>query len=69
LGTALAIRMIINLAAGGAASAASQSSVFDTGVFDTMLFDGNGAVTRSGEGIATLQINVFELAMEYGGPV
>lgn len=69
LGTALAIRMIVNLIGGGATSATSQSSVFDTGVFDTMVFDGNGAVTASGTGIPVLKINVFELAVEYGGPV
>jgi len=69
LGTALAIRMVVNLAAGGASSEAAQSSVFDTGVFDTMLFDGNGVVSRSGAGVPVLQINVFELAVEYGGPV
>jgi len=69
LGTALAIRMVVNLAGGGASSSIAQDSVFDTGVFDTMIFDGNGAVTQSGEGIPTLKVNVFELAVEYGGPV
>jgi len=69
LGTALAIRMIVNLAGGGSSSAVAQSSVFDTGVFDTALFDGNGAVIRSGLGVPVLKINTFELSVEYGGPV
>ena len=69
LGTALAVRMLVNLAGGGSSSSVAQSSVFDTGVFDTMIFDGNGAVTQSGVGIPTLQINVFELSLEFGGPI
>jgi len=69
LGTALAIRMIVNLAGGGSATAVAQTSVFDTGVFDTMVFDGGGAVTRSGLGVPVLQINAFELSVEYGGPI
>ena len=69
LGTALAIRMVVNLAGGGSATAVAQDSVFDVGVFDTMVFDGNGATVRSGTGIPTLKINVFELSVEYGGPV
>jgi hypothetical protein len=69
LGTALAIRMIVNLAGGGSATAVAQTSVFDTGVFDTAIFDGNGSVVASGRNIPILQINAFELALEYGGPV
>ena len=69
LGTALAVRMIVNLAGGGSSGSVAQSSVFDTGVFDTMVFDGNGAVVQSGTGVPVLQINVFELAIEYGGPI
>lgn len=69
LGTALAIRMIVNLAGGGSSTAIAQDSVFDTGVFDTMVFDGNGATIKSGTGIPVLQINVFEISVEYGGPV
>ncbi len=69
LGTALAIRMIVNLAAGGASSSTAQNSVFDTAVFDTSIFDGNGSVVASGLGVPTLQINAFELSIEYGGPV
>lgn len=69
LGTALAIRMIINLAAGGSSGAAASSSVFDTGVFDTMLFDGNGAIIASGQGVPILQVNAFEVALEFGGPI
>lgn len=66
-GTALALRMIVNLA-GGSQSATVQSSVFDSGVFDTMLFDGNGG-SVSGQGVPTLRINSFELSIEYGGPI
>lgn len=69
LGTALAVRMVVNLVGGGASSSALQGSVFDTGVFDTAVFDGNGVTTRSGIGIPTLQIMSFELSIEYGGPV
>jgi hypothetical protein len=69
LGTALAVRMVVNLAGGGSSTAVAQNSMFDVGVFDTMVFDGNGATVKSGTGIPTLQINVFELSLEYGGPV
>jgi hypothetical protein len=69
LGTALAIRMIVNLSGGGSTTSAAQSSVFDTGVFDTAIFDGNGAIVASGLGVPVLQCNVFELNMEYGGPI
>jgi|SRR4029077_20863656 len=69
LGTALAVRMIVNLIGGGASSSALSTSVFDTGVFDTAVFDGNGVTTRSGAGVPTLQIMSFELSVEYGGPV
>jgi hypothetical protein len=61
--------MIVNLAGGGSATAVAQTSVFDTGVFDTAIFDGNGSVVASGRNIPILQINAFELALEYGGPV
>lgn len=69
LGTALAVRMVVNLAGGGSATAVAQDSVFDVGVFDSMVFDGNGAIVRSGTGIPVLQVNVFELSVEFGGPV
>lgn len=69
LGTALAIRLLVNLAGGGTSGSVSQSSVFDTGVFDTMVFDGNGSIIQSGTGIPVMQVNVFEIALEYGGPV
>lgn len=69
LGTALAIRMVVNLSGGGAGGAVAQSSVFDVGVFDTMVFDGNGITTRSGAGVPVLRINAFELNVEYGGPI
>ncbi len=69
LGTALAVRMIVNLAGGGTSSSVAISSVCDTGVCGTAIFDGNGAVTASGLGIPVLQVNVFELALEYGGPI
>lgn len=69
LGTALAIRMKVNLGAGGSAGSAAQQSVFDTGVFDTAVFDGNGATLRSGQGVPTLRVNVFEINLEMGGPI
>ena len=69
LGTALAIRMIVNLAGGGSATSVAADSIFDTGVFGAAVFDGNGAVTASGLGIPILRINTFELSLEYGGPV
>jgi hypothetical protein len=69
LGTALAVRMTVNLAGGGSASEVAQGSVFDTAVFDTSVFDGNGAIIKSGAGLATLQVNVFEIALQFGGPV
>ena len=69
LGTALAMRLQVNLSGGGSSSSASQQSVFDSGVFGTMVFDGNGATLRSGEGVPTLKLNMFEANMQFGGPV
>ena len=66
LGTALSINMAINLDIGGSSE---PYDVFDTGQFDVMVFDGNGAVTASGLGIPILRVNVFEIAIENGGPV
>jgi len=67
LGTALSINMAINLDIGGTSGAAYD--VFDTGEFDVMVFDGNGATTASGTGIPILRVNVFEIAIENGGPI
>jgi hypothetical protein len=69
LGTALSIHMVVNLQGGGVSSVVTSSSVFDTGVFDTMVFDGNGVTTMSGVGVPVLQVNVFELSLEYGAPI
>ena len=69
LGTALAMRLQVNLSGGGSSGSAAQQSVFDTGVFDTMVFDGNGATLRSGEGVPTLKLNMFEANMQFGGPI
>lgn len=66
LGTAFSINMSINFSPDGSSS---PYDVFDTGVFDTMVFDGNGATTASGTGIPILRVNVFEIAIENGGPV
>jgi len=69
LGTALAIRMTINLSGAGTTSTVLQNSIFDTGLFDTMLFDGNGSITASGADVPVLQVNLFEIVLEYGGPI
>lgn len=69
LGTALALRMKVNLGGVGTANATAIGSVFDTGTFDTMVFDGNGATQASGTLLVTLQVNAFESIMEFGGPI
>lgn len=70
IGVALAVRMVVNLAGGGGAgTTVAQNSVFDTGTFDVMVFDGNGAITQSGVGVPTLQVNAFEAIMEFGGAI
>lgn len=70
IGTALATRLKVNVSGvAGSSASAAQSSVFDTGVFDTMLFDGNGAITQSGTGLVTLQLNMFEAILQFGGPI
>jgi hypothetical protein len=71
LGTALSVRMQVNLAGAGSSINANTiiQSVFDTGVFDTMVFDGNGSVTASGEDIPMLQVNAFQAMVAYGSPV
>lgn len=66
LGTALSINMAINLSITGSSS---PYNVFDTGVFDTMVFDGSGSIDKSGVGIPTLRVTVFEIAIENGGPI
>ena len=69
LGTALAIRMKVNLQGGGTSGTAAAQSVFDTGAFDTALFDGNGATVNSGQGVPVLRVNMFEINLESGGPI
>lgn len=69
LGTALSIHMTVNLGTTTTTGQTGSGNVFDIGVFDTMLFDGNGATTGSGVGIQVLQVNVFELDIEYGAPI
>lgn len=68
IGTALAIRVKANLAAGDSTGLLS-SSVFDTGVFDTAIFDGNGATQRSGQLVPLLQFNQFQVILEHGAAV
>lgn len=68
LGTALAVKMLVNVQGSGGGSGVSNS-VFDTGVFDTMVFDGNGSTVASGTNLLTLQINSFEALMEFGSPI
>lgn len=69
LGTALAIRMKVNIAGGSGGGSLQSQSVFDTGVFDTMVFDGNGVITKSGAGVPILQAQLFEAVLNYGGPI
>lgn len=71
LGTALALRMQVNLGGSGTNSGyvAISQSVFDTGTFDVMVFDGNGQTTGSGDGIPTLQVNAFQAVVQYGSPI
>lgn len=68
LGTALAVRMQVNLGGTGSTSLGT-TSVFDTGVFDTMVFDGNGAIVGSGTELVTLRINAFEALMQFGAAI
>jgi hypothetical protein len=58
-GRALAVRMKVNVLPTGNIS----QSVFDTGVFDTAVFDGLSSTD------ATLQINAFNVMLEYGANV
>lgn len=70
IGTALAIRMKLNvLGSGATGSTVITSSVFDTAVFDTAIFDGNGATLRSGQNVPILQINQFEVVLEHGAVI
>jgi hypothetical protein len=59
LGTALALRMKVNVGATGAGG----QSVFDTGVFDTAVFDGFATAS------AVLQVNVFNTLIETGAVI
>lgn len=67
LGTALAIRMKVNVAGNGVLT--SQQSVFDIGVFDSAIFDGNGSITSSGVNISKLQVNAYQCIISYGGVI
>jgi hypothetical protein len=58
-GTALAVRMKVNLLPAGAGG----QSVFDTGVFDTMVFDDFGVGTN------TLEIMAFNGIVRFGGAI
>lgn len=58
-GRALAVRMKVNVLPGGTIA----QSVFDTGAFDAAVFDGLSSTD------ATLQINAFNVMLEYGGNV
>lgn len=70
IGTALAIRMKLNLlGAGSTGSITITNSIFDTGVFDTAVFDGNGAISASGRGVPVLQINQFQVLLEHGAVI
>jgi len=66
MGTALAVRMKVNLGGVGTSQSIASQSIFDTGVFDTAVFDGNGATLQSGQGLVTLQINSFQSVMQFG---
>lgn len=66
LGTALSINMGINI---GIGATGNTNNTFDFGEFDEMTFDGNGVITKSGQQIPILRVNVFELSLENGGPV
>lgn len=68
IGTALALRIKVNLAVDDSSDTLS-SSVFDTGVFDEMVFDGNGATQRSGQLVPLLQFNQFQVVLEHGAAV
>lgn len=67
LGTALALKMLVNIAGNSAAS--NNNSVFDSGTFDSAIFDGNGSTVASGQNLITFQINSFESLLEFGGPI
>ncbi len=58
-GHALAIRMKVNLSPSGIGG----QSVFDTGTFDSMIFDGFGTDE------VTLQVNAFNVVLEYGAAI
>lgn len=58
-GRALALRMKVNILPAGT----SNQSVFDLGVFDTMVFDGLASSD------ATLQLNAFNVLVEFGANV
>jgi hypothetical protein len=58
-GRALALRMNVNVLPTGT----NNQSVFDTGVFDTMVFDGLSSTD------ATLQLNAFNVLVEFGANV
>jgi hypothetical protein len=60
-GQALAIRMKVNVGP----STIASSSVFDTGLFDTMVFDAFSGTYSD----AALQVNAFNVLVEYGANV
>lgn len=68
LGTAIALRLKINLLP-TSISMSGEPSVFDTGLFDDAVFDAGGVVSQSGEDLAILRINSFQVILEQGAPV
>lgn len=67
LGTAIALRMKINLLPAGID--VDSLSVFDSGLFDTAVFDAGSIYSASGQDLPILRLNSFQVTLEHGAAV
>lgn len=68
IGTAIALRMKVNLLPESLAST-TTASVFDEGTFDNAVFDAGSIFSASGDSLPILRFNSFQVILENGNPV
>lgn len=69
IGTAISLRLKLNLLPSTISSDSDESSVFDVGLFDQAVFDVGGVFTASGEDLPVLRFNSFQVILEHGNAV
>lgn len=69
IGTALAIRIKVNVLPGNSQGQILVAARFDSAMFDIDVFDGYEAITKSGDGVPVLRFNSFQVIIEHGNAV